>query len=78
MLAWADLRWAGAHQHLASLPCHGDPAVGALLDSLDRACFASTSPADIQVDWQRLAKALCAFDTVAVTSGLNMLAWRRP
>lgn len=78
LLAWADQRWAGTHQHLASLPCHGDPAVGVLLDSLDRACFTSTSPADIQVDWQRLAKALCAFDTVAVTSGLKMLAWRRP
>ncbi|MGY3887234.1 BatD family protein [Aeromonas aquatica] len=77
LLAWADLRWTGAHQHLASLPCHGDPAIGALLDNLDRACFDSSSPANAEVDWRRLAKALCAFDTVAVASGLSMLAWLR-
>jgi hypothetical protein len=41
LLAWAALRLGQPCQHLASLPCHGDPAMGTRLDDLDRACFAA-------------------------------------
>ena len=34
LLTWAVLRWAPPCLHLARLPCHRDPAMGALLDDL--------------------------------------------
>ena len=74
LLAWADRRWDTSHQHLTSLPCHRDPAIGAALDSLDRACFAPSSPAAGQVRWQTLAEGLCTFDTFAIAHGLRKLA----
>lgn len=74
LLTWADWRWGGSHQHLTTLPCHRDPAVGPLLDSLDRACFAPSSTMEGQVPWQTLAKGLCAFETFAIAYSLRTLA----
>ena len=78
LLAWAALRLGRPCQHLANLPCHGDPAMGTLLDDLDRACFAAPGAASQGVDWQRLAQSLCARETFAIAYVLRKLAWARP
>lgn len=78
LLAWAGLRWGQPCQHLASLPCHGDTAMGTLLDDLDRACFSAPKAAGQGVDWQGLALALCARETFAIAYVLRKLAWARP
>lgn len=75
LLSWADLRWGGSHLHLAHLPCHSDPAIAALLDALDRACFAPLSASGGEPDWLALGKGLCAFETFAIAYSLRKLAW---
>ena len=55
-----------------------DPAMGTLLDDLDRACFAAPGAASQGVDWQRLAQSLCARETFAIAYVLRKLAWAHP
>lgn len=74
LLVWADRRWDASHRQLTSLPCHRDPAIGAALDSLDRACFAPPSTVAEPVRWQALAEGLCAFETFAIAYSLRKLA----
>lgn len=74
LLGWAELRWGVPRHHLASLPCHPDPVIGAALDSLDRACFAAPSPAEDQADWRTLAQGLCGVETFAIAYVLRTLA----
>ncbi|MGY3943643.1 BatD family protein [Aeromonas tecta] len=74
LLSWSERRWGGSHLHLASLPCHGDPAIGPLLDGLDRACFSPSSAIDGEPDWLALGKGLCAYETFAIAYSLRTLA----
>ncbi|MGY6037093.1 hypothetical protein [Aeromonas sp. AE23HZ002T15] len=74
-LGWGALRWGEEHRHLSSLPCHQDPAIGPLLDELDRACFADPDAiTTTQVRWSALAKGLCAVETFAIAYSLRKLA----
>lgn len=74
LLAWGDLRWGGRHSHLASLSGHLDPAMGPLLDALDRACFCDLPGPTNQLHWSAIARGLCSVETFAIACLLRKLA----
>ena len=77
LLTWAVLRWDTPCLHLARLPCHRDPAMGALLDDLDRACFSPKRVPGEHLPRQALARELCTRESFAIAYGLRILAWMR-
>lgn len=77
LLTWAVLRWDTPCLHLARLPCHRDPAMGALLDDLDRACFSPKRVPGEHLPRQALARELCTWESFAIAYGLRILAWMR-
>nr|WP_223953766.1 hypothetical protein [Aeromonas caviae] len=77
LLTWAVLRWDTPCLHLARLPCHRDPAMGALLDGLDRACFSPKRVPGEHLPRQALARELCTWESFAIAYGLRILAWMR-
>lgn len=75
LLAWAHLRWSLPHPRLDVLPCRRDPALAPHFAALERACFATASPAESHPQtWTDFASALCGHETFAIAYGFRQLA----